>query len=151
MTRSGVAMRLLPLLDITLILLGMLMIVLAQTQMAASEGSATAEATNSPTTTAFGYQFVYLYFGTGGTERGRCYTLDEHGLPDREIASGDDFRNYLRRKCPDHDPQRTVVLLLVSDAGFDSVWDEARRERMEDEFGVQLKEVYNYRPARSLP
>jgi hypothetical protein len=151
MKRSGVALRMLPLLDITLILLGMLMVVLAQVQLAASAGGAGTEAPSAASPDSIGYRFIFLYYGTAGRERDRCYTVGEDGRPEREITSPAAFRAYVEQAYPDAVPDRTVILLLISDEGFDSTWDEQRKRRMEEEFGLQVKEIYSYRPEGSPP
>jgi hypothetical protein len=142
--RSGVALRLLPLLDITLILLGMFMLMLALTQMRAS-GSHTA--TQKQTT--FGYHFVNLYYGTAGDERARRYTMDTKGRPDKELPTADAFNTYLRTISPKVDRQKTVVVLFISADAFDNSFREPDRQQMEEEIELPVLVIYNYTPERT--
>jgi hypothetical protein len=141
---TGVICRFLSLLDVVLILLGLLMILLTQAQFQARKGTPAAG-------TAEGLQgiaavdFIYLYAGTYGEERGRCYLVG----PDRKLLrevrtdTADDLRRVLPPAAGQDRPNR-VIMLLVSDKGFDSMWDSKRLAAMEKTWGYKVIPIYNF-------
>lgn len=156
---TGVTSRFLALLDVTLILLGILMIALAKTQEAAqadvrSGGDATGQATGGDQTN--GGQpnktldaesladFVFVYAGTGGSERGRCYLMDANRNRLREIRTdtGGDIRSVI-----DTRPNRArepVVMLMISQQGFDWMWSPDRVYELSQTWGVSVVPVYRW-------
>lgn len=154
MRATSVICRFLSLLDVTLILLGLLMVVLTQAQLRSNRRAAEASPTPAeapPTATAASVQaatdFVYLYAGTHGAERGKCYQLGPRHELVREVRTDvpDDLQLVLQLPAQaTHKPNR-VAILLISDRGFDSMWGPERLAQMERDWGLPIVPVYNVR------
>jgi hypothetical protein len=140
MRTSSVIVRFLSLLDVVIILLGMFLLLLAQAQIR-SKGSKTA---GQAAGVGGAVDFTYLYAGTQGEERGRCYVLNPDGKIGRELRTdtADDFKGVLRGHGQSAAPNR-VVMLVVSDKGFDSMWGGDRLAALEKLWGVKVVPIYN--------
>ena len=156
---TGVTSRFMALLDVTLILLGILMIALAKTQEAAQadvrggseaagEPASRDDSTGgSPSETLAAEalaDFIFVYAGTGGTERGRCYLMDANRNRLREIRtdSDGDIRSVIEsRSARSGEP---VVMLMISTQGFDWMWSPDRVHELSKVWGVGVVPVYRW-------
>jgi hypothetical protein len=156
---TGVTSRFLALLDVALILLGILMIALAKTQEAAqadvrgagdvtsqaADGDESGSGPSSETLDAAAIaDFIFVYAGTGGNERGRCYLMDAHRNRLREIRtdSDGDIRSILdSRSARSREP---VVMLMISQQGFDWMWSPDRVHALSQVWGVSVVPVYRW-------
>ena len=142
MRATGVISRFLSLLDVALLLLGMLMLTLTQAQLRAKVGQATA---SEELTGIAQVDYVYLFAGTYGEQRGRCYALGPKQQLLREVRTdvADDIELLLDEPVPGANPQTRAVMLLISGRGFDSMWDAERISAMEDIWGLKIIPIYN--------
>lgn len=143
MRSTGVITRFLSMLDVTLILLGFLMIVLMHSQLRKKSQA------DLPTTLASiaDVDFVPLYAGWKGEQNGRCYLLDNAWEIDREVrtTTAQDFRRILEERRPSASTDNLVVLLLFSEDGWYSSWPEEKLNEMERTWGTRIVPVYNVR------
>jgi len=146
MRATGAIVRFLSLLDVALILLGMFLLMLAQAQIR-SKPSKPSATVSGPGGVAI--DFLYLYAGTHGEERGRCFVLEADGKVGRELRTdvADEFKSVLRGRGMADSPNR-VVMLVVSDRGFDSMWGPERLAAMEKLWGVKVVPIYNVDPTK---
>ena len=139
MRTTGVICRFLSLLDVTLILLAMMMIVMAQQQLQSEQPT---QAGELPTV-----ETLYLYAGTFGAERGQVYPLGSDRRPrlEQQLDTRDPeaLQSLWRRPGSPH----LVVLLVDTTRAFDSMWDEERLAGMEDAWRVKVVRVYDWQPA----
>jgi len=135
---TGVLVRFLSLLDVTLILLGVLMVTLMHAQIRTDKGPLDRMAEWA------GIEFVCLYAGWG-PENGRCYLLG----PTREVRqevrtdTEDDIKKILNDRRGQTKRSNPVVLLLFSDEGWYSAWTPERLEQIEKTWQVKVNPVYN--------
>jgi hypothetical protein len=145
---TGVIARFLSLLDITLILLGVLMITLMQAQLRsnAKQGHSTADGMAE----LADVDFVYLFAGWKGSENGRCYLLSANRELGREVRTdtADDLQEVLAARRAQKERRNQVVMLLFSDEGWYSVWDAKRLAGIEQTWKVKITPVYNVRLSR---
>ena len=142
MRATGVISRFLSLLDVALLLLGMLMLTLTQAQLRAKVGQATA---TEELTGIAQVDYVYLFAGTFGEQRGRCYALGPKRQLLREVRTDvdDDIKLLLDEPVPGANPKTRVVRLLGSDRGFESRGDAERSAAMENVWGWKVIPIYN--------
>lgn len=134
---TGVIVRFIPLLDVAFILVGLLMILVAHAQARSKQPAA--ESKNLAQIA--GLDFIYLYAGTAGTEQGRCYELNADKRIVREIRS--DVNDDLERlKAQRGSRKNPIVLLLISDKGFDSMWSDKKLQSMERTWNLKVVPVY---------
>lgn len=149
MKAANVIRRFLSLLDVALLLLGLLMVTLTQTQLQAEKeaGEQAQLAADLSLARAAGLDFVYLLAGTSGAESGHCFLLGPDRQPIREIRTDrpDDLQWELTRQAAGRMGQTAIVMLVVSDKGFDSMWSAARLAQMERTWGVKIVPLYNTR------
>ncbi len=138
MRATGVIVRFLSLLDVALILLGMLLLMLTQAQLRAKGGKALTPGAAG----GLSVDLVYLYAGTQGAERGRIFLLNSDGKIGKELRTdtSDDFKQVLRGRGQQ---ANRVVMLVVSDKGFDSMWGADRLAALEKLWGVKVAPIYN--------
>jgi hypothetical protein len=148
MRATGVLVRFLSLLDVFLVLFGVMMISLlhAHLQGAAKESKTPTETLGE----VADVDFVYLFAGWKGRESGRCYLLG----PDREIVrevttdTDDDIREILATRAADGGRKNQLVMLLFSDDGWYSAWDDKKLDGIEQTWKVKVVPVYNVRLSR---
>jgi hypothetical protein len=141
---SSVICRFLSLLDVTLILLGMMMIVIAQAQMRAESAGATSGGLPVAET-------LYLYAGTFGAERGRVYPLGPDRRPRLDRPVRLDTAEDVRPLWRDPTGPRLILLLVDTTRAFDSMWDDARMTAMEKAWGARIVRVYDWHPPEGRP
>jgi hypothetical protein len=134
---SSVLVRFLSLLDITLILLGVLIVVLMQTSVTPAGASVNSEAA-STSTLKDQITFLNLYAGWQGEQQGRCYLLDESMKVGDEVSTttDSDIKRLIGRR------QNVVVLLARDKEGWAVTWDQAFIEQLESIWKVQITEVF---------
>lgn len=145
MRSTGVITRFLSMLDVTLILLGFLMIVLMHTQLRRKAEP------DLPTTLSSiaDVDFLPLYAGWQGEQNGRCYLLNKAWKIDREVrtTTAEDFQQILQDRKATDESGNLVVMLLFSEDGWYSAWPEEKLRQMEATWGVRIVPVYNVRIA----
>jgi hypothetical protein len=145
---TNVIARFLSLLDVALILLGVLMIILIQSQIRgeAQQGHAAADGLAK----LAGIDFVYLYAGWKGYENGRCYLLTADGTIGREVRTDTaaDIQQVLSTRSGHNERPHQIVMLLFSDDGWYSAWDPDRLAKIEKTWKLRLTPVYNVRLPR---
>lgn len=126
MKATGVVARFVPLLDVTLILLGLLMIVLTQAKM--SPGGAT-----SPIEPQL--DIVYLYAGWDGPRKGRVYRLGFDGSIGPEVRSENPAAI---NKLKGSDGRRPAFVLVIDADGWTSDWTAEKIRNLAQVWGVKL-------------
>ncbi|HMO34824.1 MAG TPA: hypothetical protein PKA06_02165 [Gemmatales bacterium] len=143
---SGVIVRFIPLLDVAFILLGMMMVLMAQASMKPKQHKKeeTVLSALQPISEQAGLDIIYLYAGTAGAEWGRCYELGPQQEILREIRTDvpDDMRRLLALRSKRATP---LVVLLISDQGFDAVWSEKKLAAMKKQWNVEIARIYPFR------
>lgn len=140
---TGIIVRFIPLLDVAFILLGMMIVLMAQAQMRHSKPSQTAPE-NVSLADQTGLDMIYLYAGTAGAELGRCYELGSQQELLREVRTDlpDDMNRLLALRPKRGNP---LVILLISDQGFDAVWSERKLAAMKKSWGLEIARIYPFR------
>ena len=136
MKATGVLARLLSLLDITLILLGLLMIVLTQV----SPGPTADNAVGGP-------DVVYLFAGWDGSQAGKVFRLGEDWSIGREVRTDSDA-DFIKIKAQGPGEGRRYMLVFDSD-GWYSCWPAGRTADVEKKWGVELTELQLRLPQRA--
>ncbi len=154
---TGVIVRFIPLLDVAFILLGMVIVLMAQAQMRSSKLAAKQMPAKSLAEQA-GLDLVYLYAGTAGEELGRCYELGPSQELLREVRTDvpDDVQRLLALRGKRGNP---LVILLISDRGFDAMWSDKKLLLMKKTWGLEIARIYPFhrrtgeplRPGGSTP
>jgi hypothetical protein len=129
MRATGVIVRFLSLLDVTLCLLAVLMVILVTAQYRVGRRPVSLEGT--PT------QFLLLYGGTYGDLEGRIFLLEKDARgswrrSEKELKSKGEV-DHLAQNISTN-PQEVRVMILLSDRGFDRAWPEERRGKLEKEW-----------------
>lgn len=140
---TGVIVRFIPLLDVAFILLGMMIVLMAQAQMRSTKPKASSPQSAKPLVDQAGLDFVYLYAGTAGSELGRCYELGPQQELLREVRTEnpDDMNRLLALRPKRSNP---LVILLISDQGFDAVWSEKKLASMKKQWGLEIARIYPF-------
>ena len=91
-----------------------------------------------------GVDTVYLYAGTAGNELGRCYELGPQQELLREVRTdvSDDMQRLLALRGKRGTP---LVILLISDQGFDAIWSEKKLAAMKKTWNLEIARIYPYR------
>jgi hypothetical protein len=142
---TGVIVRFIPLLDVAFILLGMMMVLLAQASIKTKkEKTGAAAVAPKALSEQAGLDIIYLYAGTAGSELGRCYELGPQQEILREIRTEvpDDMNRLLALRSKRGTP---LVVLLISDQGFDAVWSEKKLSTMKKSWNLEIARIYPYR------
>jgi hypothetical protein len=134
MRATGVIVRFLSLLDVTLCLLAVLMVLLVTAQYRVGHRPVhvtTLGLEGIPT------QFLLLYGGTYGDLEGRIFPLEKEPRGswrrgDKELKSKGEV-DHLAQNISTN-PQEVRVMILLSDRGFDRAWPEERRGKLEKEW-----------------
>jgi hypothetical protein len=139
---AGVIVRFIPLLDVAFILLGMVIVLVAQAQMKSAKPTPKNIAAKSFSEQA-GVDFIYLYAGTAGEELGRCYEIGPNQELLREIRTevADDLLRLLALRGKRGNP---LIILLISDQGFDAVWSEKKLLAMKKIWGMEVARIYPF-------
>lgn len=150
MRATGVIARFLSLLDVTLILLGVLMITIANAQLRADRQGKGKDAGKDAAPSlqeSIPADMIYVYAGTAGEERGRCYLLGPNRERLGEIRTDrpNDLEAALNKNPTAPPKANRVVMLLISDKGFDSMWDAARLSEIEKQWKAKVVPIYNFR------
>jgi hypothetical protein len=137
---TGVIVRFSPLLDVAFILLGMMIVLMAQAQMRSSKPKEVAPQTNKTLADSVGLDLIYLYAGTTGGELGRCYELGPQQELLREVRTDvpDDLNRMLALRSKRGNP------LVISDQGFDAAWSEKKLAAMKKQWGVEIAPIYPF-------
>ena len=141
---TGIIVRFIPLLDVAFILLGMIIVLMAQAQIRSSKPKDAAPQTAKSLADQAGMDFIYLYAGTAGSELGRCYELGAQQELLREIRTdvSDDMNRLLALRPKRGNP---LVILLISDQGFDAVWSDKKLATMKQSWGLEIARIYPFR------
>ena len=143
MRATGVIVRFLSLLDVTLILLGVLMVALMHSQ---PRRPSTPENGPREIDKLGGFNlptaFLYLYAGWRGDQDGRCFELDpatgKMG-PGVRTDTDDD----IGRISPGGAGLTRVVMLLFDEQGWYSGWDAKKLDEIEQAWKLKVVPVYN--------
>ncbi|HQR09430.1 MAG TPA: hypothetical protein PLN21_21590 [Gemmatales bacterium] len=140
---TGIIVRFIPLLDVAFILLGMMIVLMAQAQMRSSKPKETAPQANKTLADTAGLDLIFLYAGTAGGELGRAYELGPQQELLREVRTDvpDDLNRLLALRGKKGNP---LVILLISDQGFDAVWSEKKLATMKKQWGVEIARIYPF-------
>ncbi len=116
---TGIIVRFIPLLDVAFILLGMMIVLMAQAQMRSTKPKQSSPQAATSLADQAGLDMIYLYAGTAGGELGRCYELGPQQELLREVRTDlpDDMNRLLALRTKRGNP---LVILLISDQGFDA-------------------------------
>jgi hypothetical protein len=140
---TGVIVRFLSMLDVVIVMLGILLLAMVQSQLRmptkkVSAGSGIVQ-------NAIEGRFLYLYAGTEGDERGKVYQLAPDGKRLREVRtdSNEDIQQILKQPAGGDERTNRLVMLLVSDRGFDSMWSPKKLADMEKAWGLKIVPLYN--------
>jgi hypothetical protein len=143
MRTTSVICRFLSLLDVTLILLGLTMILMAHSQIAAEQKSRERESGGPGRLPAL--DTVYLFAATAGPENGKCFPLGPDRRPDLARPVRTDVPDDVKAMFGAGNAGTVrVAVLLISAAGFDSLWPADRLRAMESAWGVKVVPVYNF-------
>ncbi|MBL8821620.1 MAG: hypothetical protein JNJ77_03460 [Planctomycetia bacterium] len=149
---TGVIVRFIPLLDVAFIMLGIMIVLMAQAQVRRTEKSQQPTAPTPALADQAGLDMVYLYAGTAGSEMGRCYELGPQQELLREVRTDvpDDMNRLLALRGKKGTP---LVILLISDQGFDAVWSEKKLASMKKNWNLEIARIYPFRrqPGISRP
>lgn len=141
---TGVIVRFIPLLDVAFIMLGIMIVLMAQSQMRSKKPQQTSPMAARSLAEQAGLDIIYLYAGTAGQELGRCYELGPHQELLREVRTEvpDDMNRLLALR-----PQRStpLVVLLISDQGFDAIWSEKKLATMKKNWNLEIARIYPFR------
>ncbi|MDR1923071.1 MAG: hypothetical protein LBQ66_01760 [Planctomycetaceae bacterium] len=150
----SVICRLVALLDIVLIMLGILVICMANSQINNDRDARMAlnadEIGHAEIDPEISRQrliasqllrgLTLIYAETApGENFDRCFLLDQNGKPKKEIP-------LINAKHPTDIPEiknGTTIVLLISDAGFDSKWTKKRINNIESTFEIKIVPLYN--------
>lgn len=140
---TGVIVRFIPLLDVAFILLGMIIVLMAQAQMRSSKPKETSPQAGKSLAETAGLDLIYLYAGTSGSELGRCYELGPQQELVREVRTevADDLNRLLALRPKRGNP---LVILLISDQGFDAVWSDKKLASMKKLWNVEIARIYPF-------
>lgn len=148
MSAASVMGRFLPLLDVTIILLGVLMLAIANMQIrtASKQQSDSAESTDQGQAAAnrANINFVYLRAGCEGRYDGKCYTVDNEGHPLEMVRVDvpDDIDSAFE-KMGGNPASNQVVLLMFPKGAWDSRWTEKYISEIEEAWGKRVVPAYN--------
>lgn len=147
MRATSVICRFLSLLDVALILLGVLMVMLVQVQLRGATRQV-ATSVQSMSNGVVAVDFFHVYAGTHGEERGKCYLVGADRKLIREIRTDSaDGLPWTTTPQAQEQPNQ-VVMLLISDCGFDSMWGTERLSEMERTWGRKIVPIYNFKLSR---
>lgn len=140
MKATNIFVRFLSLLDVALVLLGVLMIALTQAQLSSDVGTPPNGLPELPKV-----EFIYLYAGWEGPQKGRCFLLNENLEIGREIRTdtADDIEELLNTKSRPENRITPVVMLLFDENGWYSDWDAKRLAQIEQTWKTQVISIYN--------
>jgi hypothetical protein len=140
---SGVIVRFIPLLDVAFILLGMIIVLVAQAQIRSKQPTPPKSGLPMPLAEQANLDFIYLYAGTAGEELGRAYELGPNQELLREVRTdtGEDMDRLLALRGKRGNP---LIILLISDRGFDAVWDEKKLQTMKKAWGLEIARIYPF-------
>ncbi|MDR2642374.1 MAG: hypothetical protein LBC74_06230 [Planctomycetaceae bacterium] len=154
MSFRSVICRLVALLDIVLLMLGILVICMANSQIINDNETRAALSAEEIGRVDVDLEMVrqrlvasqllkglmLVYAETAqGQNFDRCFLLDTNGKPDKEIQ-------LINAKHPSDVPELKpgmTVVLLISDAGFDSKWTPKRIRNIEATFEIKIVTLYN--------
>jgi hypothetical protein len=140
----GVLVRFMPLLDVTIILLGVLMMPLMYTQLKAKKTSTDAVKSIEA---KYAIDHLYFYAGWKGDQNGKVLQINLDGTLGNEVATDrpDELRAILDQRKSSTKRDHPVVMLLFADDGWYAAWDDERLKRIEKAWGVRIAPVYNVR------
>jgi hypothetical protein len=129
MKATGVLARLVPLLDVTLILLGLLMIVLTQAKMSPGEATSLTEPQ---------LDVIFLYAGWEGPRKGRVYQLGVDGVIGPEVRSETTADI---NKLKSSEGRKPAFVLVLDAEGWLSDWTAEKIRNIEQAWGIQLATI----------
>lgn len=146
MRATSVFVRFLSLLDVSLVLLGVLMLALTQAQLRSSAGPDGRQAESLPELA--GLELICLYAGWEGSQKGRCFLLNSKGEVGREVRTdtSTDIEEVLGVSPQAKERKSQVVLLFFVSNGWYSDWPESRLSSIEKTWKVRVMPVYNVNP-----
>lgn len=141
---TGVIVRFIPLLDVAFIMLGIMIVLMAQSQIRSKKPKDTAPVAARSLADQAGLDIIYLYAGTAGNELGRAYELGPQQELLREVRTEvpDDINRLLALRTKRGTP---LVVLLISDQGFDAVWSEKKLATMKKNWNLEIARIYPFR------
>ncbi|MDW8244841.1 MAG: hypothetical protein RMJ88_16685 [Thermogemmata sp.] len=147
MRATSVIVRFLSLLDVTLILLGVLMVTLMHAEMHRERGKQ--KSSTQEVAELADVEFIYLYAGWNGAENGRCY-LYTNGKKGPEISQTNPnaIQQVIEESKKRKGSVNYVVLLLFADDGWFAAWDAKKLAQLEETWKVKIVPVYNARLTR---
>jgi len=152
---TGVIVRFLSMLDVVIVMLGILLLALAQSEIRKAGKKSASGADATTVKDALDGRFVYLFAGVKDAERGKVYQLGGDGKRLREIRtnSPEDVQDVLKATAGGKEmkDRERIVLLIIGTGAFDSMWSAKRFSDMESAWGLKVVPVYNVdldRPAK---
>jgi len=129
MKTSGVLVRFLALLDVTLVLLGVVLILLVSMAKNVSEAN---RDTRTELRKVIGKEIEFLYAGWKGDQRGKCFKLSE----DLHVGDAVDMEDgeWLKNKVG----KEKIVALILEKGGGTSAWVESRIEMLEKKWNTKI-------------
>jgi hypothetical protein len=142
---TGVIVRFLSMLDVVIVMLGILLLAMAQAQLKTPKKKEGPAGGSNVVQSAVEGRFLYLYAGTEGEERGKCYQLGPDGKRLREVRTenAEDVQQILKQMGGAEDRKNRIVMLVVSDRGFDSMWSPKKLADMEKAWELKIVPLYN--------
>lgn len=142
MNSSGVIVRFLSLLDVALILLGVLMLALMQTSVSSEQQTNASESKDVSAISQV--NFIYLYAGWKGEQKGHCYLLGQDMKINRKVSttSNEEIQAIIDER-QDTDKSTDVVMLLFDSDGWFASWPDSKINDLEDAWGVKVVPIYN--------
>jgi hypothetical protein len=146
MRATSVFVRFLSLLDVSLVLLGVLMLALTQAQLRSNAGADGPRAESLPELA--GIELICLYAGWEGPQKGRCFLLNAKGEVGREVRTDTsaDIEEVLGMNTRSKERPSQVVLLFFAANGWYSDWPETRLSSIEKAWKIRVMPVYNVNP-----
>lgn len=151
MRATNVLARFASLLDVTIILLGLMMLMLSVGELTEFEATSSSPETNIPEQSGLSdlsrriieqhLHPILLYAGFQGERKGRCYLLDESFKPGREIDT--ESKRDIQRLVDANQPRRPIILLLSPEGAWDDDWNQETIERIEKTWGYPIIRVVN--------
>jgi len=142
---AGVIARFLSLLDVTLILLGVLMLTLAQASLNKKGGGTTSGEDKRPQSS--NVNFIYVYVGGQAAEKGKLYLLKPDLKRGQEVSEtnpqGIEAVKKLNKDSKKNGNQ--VVMLLFDDNSFHSDWPSERIDKLKKTWDVDIISIYEFK------
>ena len=149
MKTTNILARFISLMDISLLLLGIFIVLIAAARYTKAEAKKSANASSDEISmsevldkaASDNMTLIFLYAGCSGNRKGHCYTLEDGFISGREIdtKTDSDLRDLLKER-------RAVnpIIFLVSETGaWDIDWPEKRLHEIEKNWNEKVIRIVN--------